>query len=290
MKRSLALLFSVFMLLPLASCADTSHTDASIITSFYPIYIFTKNLTDGIDGISVENMTEQSVGCLHDYTLLAKDMKALGKCDALVINGAGMESFMKKAIEQMNGLCVIDSSDGIDLIENEDDGINAHIWLDASNAMLQVKNISSGLQRAFPQYAQKIAENESSYAERLQALDSEIKQTLSDCRGAKLISFHEAYEYFARAYSLEVLASIEADDGSEPSPRELSRLIKIINENDAKALFTEPAYQGASAQILERETGAKIYILNPITSGEDTLSAYEDIMRQNASVIASHLI
>lgn len=290
MKKILALLFSFFMLLPLASCTDGSDNRISVITSFYPVYIFTKNLTHGIDGISVKNMTEQSVGCLHDYALLSKDMKALGKCDAFVINGAGMESFMQKALEQIKDLYVIDSSSGVAFIENDGGkGVNAHIWLDASNAIAQVKNISTGLQRAFPQYAQKIAENESGYIERLKAVDADIRGILSDCKGAKIISFHEAYEYFARAYSLQVLASIETDDGAEPSARELSELVKIIGENNVKALFIEPTYQGGAAEILKRETGVQIYTLNPITNGEDSLEAYEEIMRSNAAVIKKAL-
>ena len=303
MKKALSVLLSLVFVFCAAACGvNTDNTKINILASFYPMYIFTKNLTAGIDEVEISNMTEQNVGCLHDYQLLAKDMKALGSCKAFVINGAGMEGFMQKAMEQIPELNVIEASKGIEIIENEhhehdgesehdhsgEDG-NSHVWLDVSNAVTEVKNISAGLQSTFPEYAEKIAENEKAYTQRLVALNDEISSSLSELKGAKIISFHEAYEYFAKAYGLEILASIETDDGAEPTTKELTALVSLIKENSVKALFVEPTYKGNSANILSQETGARIYTLNPITSGDDSLTAYEDIMRQNTQTIRQAL-
>ena len=59
-----------------------------IVTSFYPMYVATINITDGVDGVEVYNMTKPQTGCLHDYQLMTEDMKTLEKADAFVINGA----------------------------------------------------------------------------------------------------------------------------------------------------------------------------------------------------------
>ena len=94
-KKHLALLSVLLCLLLIAfsGCTPVEHlqSDYQIVTSFYPMYLFTRNLTEGISGVTVVNMTAQNAGCLHDYQLLSKDMKALGAADAFVINGAGME-------------------------------------------------------------------------------------------------------------------------------------------------------------------------------------------------------
>lgn len=92
------------------------QSDYQIVTSFYPMYLFTRNLTEGISGVTVVNMTAQNAGCLHDYQLLSKDMKALGAADAFVINGAGMEGFLEKVIEQLPSLPVITASEGIEIL------------------------------------------------------------------------------------------------------------------------------------------------------------------------------
>lgn len=88
-----------------------------IVTSFYPVYIATLNVTDGIEGVEVTNMTENSRGCLHDYQLTAKDMRKLEHADVFIINGAGMETFMESILQTYPNLIVIDTSEGISLLE-----------------------------------------------------------------------------------------------------------------------------------------------------------------------------
>ena len=77
------------------------------------MYVLTLNVTDGIDGVTVQNMAEQNVGCLHDYQLQTRDMVTLEGADALVINGGGMEQFMDKVLTLRADLPVIDASEGI---------------------------------------------------------------------------------------------------------------------------------------------------------------------------------
>ena len=77
MKRFLAVLL-IFILIPVFSGAET------LITSFYPIWLLTLNLTEGLDHVTVRNLAAPAVGCLHDYQLQTADMKMLSSADALV--------------------------------------------------------------------------------------------------------------------------------------------------------------------------------------------------------------
>ena len=90
-----------------------------IVTSFYPIYIETINVTKGIDGVVVENMTKPQTGCLHDYQMTPADMKKLENADVFVANGAGMEAFLDDIINEQKQLYVIDSSANIPLLVDE---------------------------------------------------------------------------------------------------------------------------------------------------------------------------
>ena len=88
MKKLLTLLLALMLLsVPALASAET------VVTSFYPIYLFALNLLDGVDGVEVTNLTEPTTGCLHDYQLQTGDMKTLARADAFLINGAGMEGF-----------------------------------------------------------------------------------------------------------------------------------------------------------------------------------------------------
>lgn len=304
MKRIISILLSLVLFsLTLAGCSNGQEDkDKNIVlTTFYPVYIFTLNLLDGIDGIEIVNMTENHNGCLHDYTLMPKDMKALSAAKAVVINGAGMEEFLEKATE-MSDAPVIDSSVGIEIIgadeednhdheaeaehgHDHDHEGNAHIWMSPKNAAEQTKNIAEGLKKVFPQYEEKISDNLKIYLQKLSELDSKIKAELAPCKGAEFISFHEAYDYFAADYSLHFAASVDSDDGAEPGTKELVRLTELIKSSDIKAIFTEPNYKGSSAEVLSNETGVPVYTLNPVTSGDGTKESYEKIMLQNCETI-----
>lgn len=298
MKKVLAMIL-VLSLLFTAGCGAAvtdNSTDSVIAVSFYPIYIFTANLVEGIDGLTVTCMAEQSSGCLHDYTLTAKDAKLLSDAEVFVINGAGLEGFLSDVTETTEDLSVIDSSEGIELIcshhhEDEDEHHghnhenNSHIWLSVENAKKQVLNIKNGLVDIYPQHEGQLEENYENYIQRLNELSEELELTYEKARGEKIITFHGAYEYMADESGLEIIECIESDEGGEPSAQKLAHLCDIIPQENIRALFVEPDYNGSAAQILAAETGVKIYVLNPVTRGEDSLSAYEDIMKENIQTI-----
>lgn len=285
-------------LLIFSGCAgntpETPKDKITVATSFYPVYIFTLNLLNGIDEVSVECMAEQSVGCLHDYTLTAKDAKLLSDAQVLVVNGAGMESFLQDAFESVENLNVIDSSENIELIckaehhqeeHNDHHHENSHIWLSLENAKAQVENIKKGLVAELPKYEKQIETNYSDYIKRLSALEDERKAVLSFSKDLNVISFHGAFEYMAEDLGFDISATIESDEGYEPSAKELAELSNKIKEDNIKALFVDPNYSGSAAEILVRETNAEIYVINPVISGEEKLSAYEEIMEENYKTI-----
>ena len=287
------------ILLIFSGCAGNTPENPkdkiTVATSFYPLYIFTLNLLDGIEELNVKCMAEQSVGCLHDYTLTAKDAKLLSDAQVLVINGAGMESFLEDATRSIGNFKVIDSSENIDLIceeehhhegnDNHHHHENSHIWLSLRNAKVQVKNIKNGLVKEFPEYEKQIEKNYSDYIKRLNSLEDERKSVLLETKDMKSISFHGAFEYLAQDLGFEICHTIESDEGYEPSAKELAGLSSEIEKEKIKALFVAPDYSGSAAEILGRETNTEIYVINPIISGEEKLTAYEDAMKINYKII-----
>lgn len=298
MKKILSV-FLVLCVLFLSACtgnAPQQKRKITVATSFYPVYIFTLNLLNGIGEIDVECMAEQSVGCLHDYTLTAKDAKLLSDAQVLVINGAGMENFLQDAFRSVENLNVIDSSENIELVCAEEHNHeeehnehhhheNSHIWLSLDNVQMQVKNIKNGLVKEFPAYKKTIEENYSDYIKRLSALEDERKTVLSVTKEAEAISFHGAFEYLAEDLGIHISLTIESDEGYEPSAKELAGLSDKMKSENIKALFIANDYSGSAAEILKRETNAEIYVLNPVISGEEKLTAYEDIMKENYKMI-----
>ena len=298
MKKLLCLLLALLCMIVFAS-AET------VVTSFYPIYLFAANLLDGAEGVTLTSLAEPGAGCLHDYQLQTGDMKELAKADAFLINGAGMEGYLEGVFEAFPALTVVDASTGVELLEDCSDGhdhdhddhghdhaYNAHIWLDASNAVIMVNNLAEGLIAALPAQADVIAANRDAYIARLSALDAEIESALADVAKKDIITFHEAFPYFANAYGLNVAAVVNRDPDDALSPRALAELCKLVTSLGVPPLFTEPQYEDKAAQTIARETGASIHTLDPIVTGPETdvpLTYYEDVMRQNLNVLLDAL-
>jgi len=263
-----------------------------IVTSFYPMYVATINITDGVDGVEVYNMTKPQTGCLHDYQLMTEDMKTLEKADAFVINGAGMEDFMDKVTEQQKKLKVIDASRGIELIHDDEEGDNPHVWLSVTDAITQVRNIADQLKEADPAHAAAYEKNAAAYIEKLTSLKSEMHAALDTVPHKDIVTFHEAFPYFAKEFNLNIIGVVEREPGTEPTPTELQETIEQVNALPTKVLFTEPQYSPAAAETIARETGAKIYTLDPVVTGEATpaaKNAYIDTMKKNMQVLKEAL-
>ena len=263
-----------------------------IVTSFYPMYVATINITDGVDGVEVYNMTKPQTGCLHDYQLMTEDMKTLEKADAFVINGAGMEDFMDKVTEQQKKLKVIDASRGIELIHDDEEGDNPHVWLSVTDAITQVRNIADQLKEADPAHAAAYEKNAAAYIEKLTSLKSEMHAALDTVPHKDIVTFHEAFPYFAKEFNLNIIGVVEREPGTEPTPTELQETIEQVNALPTKVLFTEPQYSPAAAETIARETGAKIYTLDPVVTGEATpaaKNAYIDTMKKNMKTLQEAL-
>ena len=107
-----------------------------------------------------------------------------------------------------------------------------------------------------------------------------------------IVTFHEAFPYFAKEFHLNIIGVVEREPGTEPTPTELQETIEQVNALPSKVLFTEPQYSPAAAETIARETGAKIYTLDPVVTGEATpeaKDAYIDTMRKNMNTLKEAL-
>lgn len=283
-----------------------SNNKLTIVTSFYPMYISTLNIVKDIPNVEVLNMTTPQTGCLHDYSLSTKDLKTLSNADILIINGAGMESFLDDVIDEYSDLKIIEASKGIDLIEDtehddhtedhdhedHDHDVNPHVWVSISKNIEEVSNIAEELSSLDPNHANEYQDNANEYIAKLENLKTEMHSTLDNIAHKDIITFHEAFPYFAEEFGLNIVGVIEIEPDSEPSAKEVENIISIINEKNIKALFTEPQYSSKIADTIAKETGASIYTLDPIVTGDSNEKAYNDYiikMQENLNTLKEAL-
>ncbi len=264
----------------------------TIITSFYPMYISTINITDGVQNVQVINMTKPQTGCLHDYQLSPSDMITLEKGDAFVINGGGMEAFLGKVIAQQPHLTIVDASKNLKLLKDANGEENPHLWVSITQNILQVKNIEEQLCLANPVNADQYKRNAEGYIQKLEALRVKMHKNLEGITHKDIITFHEAFPYFAQEFNLNIVAVMEDNPDVEPTPKQYEHLIELIQVYHIKSLFVEPQYKSSVAQTVAKETGAKLFTLDPVVTGEANAAArdrYLEVMEQNSKILQEAL-
>ncbi|XHR29104.1 MAG: metal ABC transporter substrate-binding protein [Chthoniobacteraceae bacterium] len=288
MKRFPIFLICLVLLL-CATVARAAQPPLRIVASFYPMYVITLNVVGDTPGVQVSCLTEPVTGCLHDYSLTPGNLKTLAGTDIFVANGAGMENFLAKALLQSPRLKIIEAGKDFPLIDNG----NPHIWVSVTGAIAETRAVAAGLAAADPLHAVEYQANGEAYILKLEALRQKMHAALDGLNDRNIITFHEAFPYFASEFKLNIAAVIEREPGSEPSAGELADTIKTIRKHHVRALFAEPQYPAKSADVIRRETGIPVGILDPAVTGPrdpaQARDSYLKTMEANLQVLAGAL-
>ena len=309
-RNILVLLLALTLLLPGCGGARTGGGEKArltILASTYPVYLAARAVTDGVDGVAVERLNTGEASCLHDYTLTVTDMKKIEQADVIALNGADLEEFMEDALAASSAL-VIDCSEGVSLLENadhvhteEEDGhdhghFDPHYWMDPDNMVQVVENLYAGLNQADPDHQEQYQNNVRAAAAQLQDFAGSARTTLAaalEGNGMELsglVTFHDGFRYFAQFLDVPLLASIEEEEGSEASAKEINEITALVKEYNLPVIFTEVNGSDATANAISRETGCAVAQLTMLMDGPDGGTLSDDYcggLMENIRVIVN---
>jgi len=313
MKKKILILLSIMLVVFAAVIAvitvnnnkelKTDEDNIRIVTSFYPVYILTLNLTDQVPGIKVESLTDFSAGCLHDYQLTTNDMRLLSDADVFIINGGGMEEYLEDVIKNYPNLTVIDLSKNISMLESleHEDESNPHVWLDPDLYMIQIENARQGLEdyisnitaKNQSEITEKINSNAGVYLEKVKAISDEMNRLLdmvNDMAENKSISnkvviFHDSFAYLAKKAGLDVEFALEIHDDNPLSAGTIAQVIDIIKKENIRYLFTEQQHGDTISDRIKEETNARVYIIDTAVTGDADKDSYLESMRKNIETL-----
>ena len=255
---------------------NTAKEQLKVVTSFYPMYIATMNVCDGMDGIILENLSEPETGCLHDYQLTPADMKLLSTADVFVVNGGGIEEFLTDVAKAYPNLTIVDASEDLDLLED-----NSHAWMSVSLHEQQVENIAQGLAKADPDRKEEYLDNARNYEGILQMLEAQIQEVKEVVAGKSVVIFHEAYEYVAEEYGLDVSYVMDLDEERQVSAGEVAEVMSAIADHDVSVVFAEETYGKEMGNLVDKETDATTIYLETLVRGQYDKDSYLTYMQQN---------
>lgn len=216
------------------------------------------------------------------YEPTPRQVQFVAQAQLLVLNGLGLEFWAEKVVKGSGNpsLVVLDTSKGVPALEGYGSGLDPHVWLDPSLAMIQVEQIRGALSRLDPAGAEDYRLRTSQYLGTLESLDQELAERIKNWRYRKFIAFHSAWRYFAARYGLEQVAVIEEFPGKEPSPQYLADVARKAKSLEAKAIFAEPQLSQRAAQAIAAEAGKEVLILDDL-GGVPGRATYIDLMRYN---------
>ncbi|MBC1447641.1 zinc ABC transporter substrate-binding protein [Listeria welshimeri] len=275
--------------LVLAGCGASSdkvsgnEDKLKIVTTFYPMYDFTKNVAG--DKASIEMLIDAGTEP-HDYEPSAKDIAKIEAADVFVYNSEDMETWVPSVLKSLDSkkLTVIDASKGIQLVEgteeehhnHEEEGQDhdheeahhhehdPHVWLSPVLAQQEVTNIQNGLTKADKTNADTYEKNAANYNDKLKALDGKFKTAFEGSKQRDFVTQHAAFQYLAKEYNLHQVAIAGLSPDQEPSPARLAELQKYVKDNNISTIYFEEVASPKVAETLANETGAKLEVLSPI--------------------------
>ena len=289
-----------------------ADSELLVMTSCNPVYLATVNVVGDVPGVSVQNLSQPTTGCLHDYTLTTEDMKNLSAADVLVVNGGGMEGYLDDVVKAYPDLEIIDTFEMVEedypvIIEEDDEegeeepshgieseghhhdeGANSHIWLSEEIYSGQVKAIAEGLSALDLNNAEAYSSNADTF---IGIMDSQIdNQGLDEqLSGVNVAVLHEAFAYTAQSLGTNVVATMDLDEERQVSAGEVSDFIDSIKENDVKVVFAEYDYGNAMGKLITEQTDAKVVYLETLVHGDYTGLDYITVLNKNYSMIKNTL-
>lgn len=306
---------------------NTKNTDEAddmltVMTSFYPMYIATLNIVDGVEGVRLENLSEPQTGCLHDFQLTPEDMKLLSTADVFVINGGGIESFMSDVAKAYPKLDVVEACEDVALLSEDDADSdhdhdhdadtesdsdhdhdheadaesdsahdhdhgdeNAHAWMSVPRYRTMVQTIASRLAKKDAKHADEYYANAKAYDAKLAVLEEKINSIKSLTNGQNIIIFHEAYAYVADDFSMNACYLLDLDEERSVSAGEIKQVIGAIKDDGVSVILAEELYGKSMGDTVSRETDVHVIYIDPLNRGEYDKDSYLYGMEHNIELI-----
>lgn len=232
-----------------------------IVTSFYPLYFFTTQITQ--DKADIHNITPAGAEP-HDYEPTAKDIAKIDDSDILIINGAKFEGWSENVENILSGknttiLSIRDNLHAQDLIDND-----PHFWLDPTLAKKEVEIITKIIIEKDPINSQFYLNNSKILSDNLDKLNSQFASELTNCKKREIVTSHSAFAYLAHKYGLNLTSVSGLSPDDEPSPKKLAEIAKFAKDNQVDYIFFESLVSPKLANTIANEIGAKTLVLNPI--------------------------
>ncbi|GLB58610.1 metal ABC transporter solute-binding protein, Zn/Mn family [Cytobacillus sp. NCCP-133] len=328
MKKGIFFIALSFVLF-LSGCTDEKPKDegdnnkAAVYTTVYPLQYFTERI--GAEFVDVKTIYPPGSD-EHTFEPSQKDMIQLADSDLFIFIGLGLEGFVEKAKETLKNenVKMVPAGENIEFVhpeENHDpaheeegdadshaDGdeheeedhddhnhgdIDPHVWLDPVYSKELAETIKNALVEKMPEHEGQLEKNYQELVKELDDLHNAFEQTVQNAKHKEIIVSHSAYGYWEERYGLDQISVSGLNSSSEPTQKELQKIIAEAKEHDLKYVFFEQNVSSRLTEILQKEIGAEPLMLHNLSvlTEEDIQKneTYFTLMKKNLASLEKAL-
>lgn len=286
MKWALSLVGATALLAGCGAAGSTTENTESdklqVVTTFYPMYDFTKQVAQ--DDAEVSMLLEAGME-VHSFEPSSQMIAEIQDADVFIYNSPEMETWVPDVLASIDtsDMVVICASDAITLLEyegeahahdheSEEEGANAghshtvdpHVWLDPVLAETEVSTIAEGLAEADPDNAEDYLENAGIYNGKLNELDEAYRAAFEGTENRTFVTQHAAFAYLAARYDLNQISVTGLNAEVEPSAAALATLSDYVKANNISHIYFENNASSQTAETLAEEVGVELAVLSPL--------------------------
>lgn len=241
-------------------------------------------------------------GDVHTFAPSPADVRRVAEARLIVMNGLGLDDWLEELIRNAAArdapvVVLAEDLPGVELIaggdtDHDDGAFNPHLWLAVPYAILYVDRIEAALAAADPANAAAYAAGADAYAERLRDLDARVRAEIDTIPAAsrRIVTFHDAFPYFAREYGIEVVGVAVEAPGQEPSAAQIAALVEAIRGAGVKAIFSETQFPSELVRRIAAETAATVVAdLYTDSLGDPPVTSYEAVIEWDVARLVEAL-
>lgn len=299
----LALVFS-----PGCTCNKSAGGRTKVVVSIFPVYDLVRRVAGPDADVTLLIPPGRNE---HEFEPTSREMQEASQCRLGVMVGLGLDPWMEKLMKSVATARVLKVGDRVPTLPIKDDPIgeeeadkarqgkedhdhekgaqDPHVWLDPRNAVLIGKAIGEELARVDGAHAQGYRDRANALVASLEALDKEVLAEVEGFKTKPLVTFHGSFQYFAARYGLSIVAVIEPFPGATPTGDYIQKVLAVVKEKKVPALFSEPQLDPKPAQVIAKEAGIPLGVLDPIGGGSADVDSYEKMIRFDVAALKKAL-
>ncbi len=292
MRRFLFLL--TILILAGAGCSIGTPDTPKVGATIFPIYDLVRVIgQEEIDAVLILPPGASP----HNFEPTPSVIKALQGSSLIFQIGHGLDSWTTSISQSIPRARVVTLDRNIQLLptadidehtgEEEEDHehgpIDPHYWMDPTNAYIMIDTIVDELSQIDPAHAELFVARANTFKDELERKDYEWMQKMAEVPNKKIVTFHDAFNYFAQRFQFQVVATFEPFPGREPTPQYLIDLKNNILKYNVKTLYVEPQFPTAALETFAKDNDLSIATLDPEGSSDRT--SYLEMIGYNVETI-----